>query len=155
MKGNLTKQQVFALKAATRRLIEAAGGLEAAEHVCRIHRSQLSNCQNNNADQFLPVDALVELTSDTGNRCLMQEIKRMLKGVGIDPEHTPEAMHRDMRIAHREGAESINVTMEALDDDRLEIGELRRIEKEADDAAQAFMRVRDRARRQLAALTGE
>lgn len=50
----------------TRNLIKACGGLEEAEHACRLSKSQLQRCCDAGAEQWLPLDALAALEAYCG-----------------------------------------------------------------------------------------
>ncbi|WP_043836317.1 phage regulatory CII family protein [Muricoccus aerilatus] len=64
------------LKALTRDLIEAAGGLDAAAACLRgrVGRSQLANYQSPHHEQFMPIDVLCRLAQVTGRVELISEM---------------------------------------------------------------------------------
>jgi hypothetical protein len=49
------------LKAATRREIKTAGGIEAAAEASRVGKSEMSNYQSDNSTRFMPIDVLADL----------------------------------------------------------------------------------------------
>lgn len=138
------------MKTGTRRLIKACGGLESAEQGTRINRTQLSNCQKKDSDQFLPIDALIDLCEYGEDTSLVRDIVRLLKNVGSDTTADDAALNNAVISAHKEAGEAVQVSMEAFLDGELSDEELRNIEKEADEAAQSLINVRDMARRRLA-----
>lgn len=148
----LPKEAYDALKTGTRRLVRACGGLESAEQGTRIHRTQLSNCQNKNNQQYLPLDALVDLCLYAQDKSLLRDIVRILKDVGADDETDDTALNKAVLRAHKEAGEAVQVSMEAFLDGSIDAEELRNIEKEADEAAQSLIKVRELARKRLAAM---
>jgi hypothetical protein len=144
MSGIHAREAYTSLKAATRRLISDAGGVESSAQITRANKSSLGNYQCNNADQFLPVDALIDLTKDTGNRVLLDQILRILEGVGVTSA-TAKDIKADVVHAHRESAEAIAAALDGLSDEKLSVRGLNEIIKEADEAADAFKRLSERA----------
>ena len=138
------------LHTGTRRLIKACGGLESAEQGTRIKRAQLSNCQSKGSDQFLPIDALIDLSEYAQDTSLLRDITRLLKNVGKESVADDAALNGAVISAHKEAGEAVQVAMEAFLDGKLSNEELRVIEKEADEAVQSLIAVRDMARKRLA-----
>ncbi len=73
----------LALKAAFRRLIDAAGGVATAAASVRVSHVMLSNYGHPNTDSFAPIDVVLVLEDMTG-RPLVTETMRRLAEVGQD-----------------------------------------------------------------------
>ena len=65
MKKQLDPQADRSLKVATRRQVKASGGLEAAARVSRVSSSRLSQYQSIDHDSYVPIDVVVDLTTDS------------------------------------------------------------------------------------------
>ena len=64
------------IKAATRMLVRDAGGLELAAKVTRVERAALSRYENPAAEQFLPVDVLLDLEAANGEAHVTRYLAR-------------------------------------------------------------------------------
>lgn len=126
--------QKLTIKAATRSLIGSCGGQEAAEMSCRVSRSTLSLAGDNGKAQFLPADAVVDLTISTKNYGLLQLMCRQA-GLETPLPRTPEsnASETDVLLtassAHTASSQSTGVTLEALADANLSNEELQVMHK--------------------------
>ena len=61
------RRDYLALKAATRRLIEKAGGNESAASITRPNRTRVSQYRNpNESETFAPIDAILDWETDVG-----------------------------------------------------------------------------------------
>ncbi|MEM1376165.1 MAG: hypothetical protein AAGG69_02140 [Pseudomonadota bacterium] len=81
------------LKAATRRLVRLAGGPESAQHVTRVKASALSRFGSVSDDQFIPVDVVADLESDTGSAVVTAALATLLgcRLVGCESAGTQSA----------------------------------------------------------------
>ncbi|MEW6092224.1 MAG: phage regulatory CII family protein [Pseudomonadota bacterium] len=104
------------IKAATRMLVRDAGGLELAAKVTRVERAALSRYENPAAEQFLPVDVLLDLEAANGEAHVTRFLARAqghvlielpkLDGTGAFGEH--------LGAIAKECGEAIAVVGEAL-----------------------------------------
>lgn len=62
------------LKAAARRLVAKAGGLEAAAAVTRVNVSRLGDYQHPEALAFMPADVIADIESDVGDPIVTREL---------------------------------------------------------------------------------
>ena len=63
----ITDAEIRGLKTVTLALIQEVGGLEAAAHVTRLHKTSLALAYDQNApDRFLPIDAVADLERAAG-----------------------------------------------------------------------------------------
>ena len=87
MTENLRPQDVI-LKRATRRQIEASGGVEAAQGATRVSKASLGHYQNPlMTDLFMPADVVIDLTLDSGQVHMLQEMAQLAGGVFIRAAH--------------------------------------------------------------------
>lgn len=66
-----------AIKAASRRLVEQAGGVESAATVTRVGKSSLGNYGDVKNDHFIPADAIADLERDIGQPIVTRELARL------------------------------------------------------------------------------
>lgn len=77
MSGRFHSAQTYrGIKAATRMLVRDAGGLELAAKVTRVERAALSRYENPAAEQFLPVDVLLDLEAANGEAHVTRYLAR-------------------------------------------------------------------------------
>ncbi len=131
MPEQLRPQDVI-LKRATRRQIEASGGVEAAQEATRVNKASLGHYQNPlMPDLFMPIDVAVDLTKDSGQIFILQALAQLAGGVFIRTAH--DAAHpafsaqlaelgRDVGLVFEDAAKLMAATgqkQEALIDDAL------------------------------------
>lgn len=73
----ITDSERIALKAATRRVVELAGGPNLASSSTRVAASQLSLYGNVNDAQFVPLDVVVDLDRLAGDNVLLRTLAAM------------------------------------------------------------------------------
>lgn len=77
--GEISAPAKQALKRETKRLIEAAGGLEAAALYARPNKTAMGDYGSpNNADRFMPIDAVADLEAITRGSAGWPIVTRML-----------------------------------------------------------------------------
>ncbi len=103
---------VLRYKAATRRMIDAAGDLDGAAALCGLSRSQLSRCQSPHDPDLLPPHALLLLASTTGADG-MAEMFRDLATPVADRADSPFAAAASVLS---ESAEAIHLLGQAMAD---------------------------------------
>lgn len=94
----LREQDYTYLKAASRKMIKQAGGVEGAAVVTRVGRSQLSNYQSiNHLAEFMPLDVIADLESDCGVPYVTQALSRLAGGyfmkIPSSSEHAVFSVH--------------------------------------------------------------
>lgn len=100
---NEQDQPYYLIKAATRRLIKAAGGIDEATHACRVGKSNLSDYQNiNKPDLFMPLDVASDLERETGSHAITEAMARLAGGMFLSlsqgdkvnclPSHLPNVL---------------------------------------------------------------
>lgn len=73
-----------ALKAAARRMIKVAGGLESASTACRASKTSLGRFGSIHDEQFIPADVIADLEADVGEPIVSRELAR-LAGYELTP----------------------------------------------------------------------
>ncbi|MGK2872395.1 MAG: hypothetical protein ACSLFL_09085 [Alphaproteobacteria bacterium] len=79
------------LKQATKRLIKACGGLEAASMVTRVGHSELARYYDPSEKLFMPIDVVADLEAISGNAYVCQSLAHML-GFSLVPLQPPEML---------------------------------------------------------------
>lgn len=132
-------------KDATRRLLDAVGGIDRAAEACRVGRSQLSRCANPYDERaYLPLDAVLPLERAAGARpiteylalshgCVLTELPR-----GAQADRWAE----DLALCAREGGEVIARLAAALADGAVTPREAVDLLRETDEALAAFALLR-------------
>lgn len=69
-----SRADYLALKAATRRLVERVGGVDAAAAVTRVGRSQLSVYGVPDSDQYAPIDIVADLEAEAAAPLVTQAL---------------------------------------------------------------------------------
>lgn len=98
-----------------RMLIAACGGLEEAAGVCRIGRSQLSDCQSPHGAGFLPADVIADLEAHCGEPVVSRALARAviaeapeageaLVDAACEAAEAVAALQREVRRALSDGA---------------------------------------------------
>lgn len=107
-----------ALKAATRRLTEMAGGLEPASCVTRVRKSQLGDYGNpHTTESFMPVDVLLDIEASLGEPVLTRELARLQGHVLIaipQANASDDVFYRHLGEMGKECGEAIAKVSEAL-----------------------------------------
>lgn len=107
-----------ALKAATRRLVEMAGGLEPASCVTRVRKTQLSDYGNPHAaESFMPVDVIFDIEASLGEPVITRELARLQGHVLIAIPGADEGdgvFYRHLSEIGKECGEAISRVSEAL-----------------------------------------
>jgi hypothetical protein len=83
------------LKQASKRLIKACGGLEAASMVTRVGHSELARYYDPSERLFMPIDVAADLESIAGNAVLSQSLANMqgFALIPIEPQGTMGQTH--------------------------------------------------------------
>lgn len=150
----ISDKQGLALKAATRRAVDMAGGGDAFQHVTRIRAAQLSKCGSANEENvatFLPVDVAVEADKEAGSPIILSAMAEVLgyqivpialaASVGVKPISERDAL----RVA-RQAADVVNAMVKAIEDGQVDSAEEREITREIDELKVALVDVMRRAR---------
>lgn len=108
-----------ALKAATRRLVDRCGGQESAAMVTRVSHQSLSRYRlADRADDFIPVDVLLDLELDAGEpfvtRVLAQRLGWTMTKVAAAP--TTATLHEALGHISKEAADVVAVVAGGLAD---------------------------------------
>jgi alkylation response protein AidB-like acyl-CoA dehydrogenase len=121
-----------ALKAASKRLVRAVGGVEAAAQYSRPMLSQLSAYGHPNAPEFMPVDVIADLEAVTHQTPDHPVVTRMLaRKAGFALVKIPVAptgaadWHREIGAISKEVSEVISPVCELLGDGRITAEEIR------------------------------
>lgn len=129
-----------ALKAATRQLINAAGGMEAAAAISRGNHQTMSrygSAHLDNVDRYIPIDVLADLESECGQPVLTAALARM-SGHLLVPEpsvvHSGSALGVITARALKETSEVFVALAEGLGDGKICVDDARKISKEIDEA---------------------
>ncbi|MFW7268813.1 hypothetical protein ACMAUO_12690 [Gluconacetobacter sp. Hr-1-5] len=85
MTGN-DSQTLAAIKTATANAIARVGGVHAAETICRVGNSQLSDYQNPHRPSIVPVDVALDLDRRAHEPVILREIAR-IEGYALMPIH--------------------------------------------------------------------
>jgi len=99
--NTLSDERGAKLKAATRKLVTAAGGIESAAQVTRVKAASLSLYGLIHKDQFIPVDAVSDLERDIGMP-LVTRVLAELAGYDLVPRQGGATTNRaPMQLAVR------------------------------------------------------
>ncbi len=146
----------LALKAAARRLIGSAGGLEAAANVTRVSKASLGFYTQPTHDQHMPADVIADLEADIGDPVITRELAR-LSGYALVPEGTVknsqlvDPAHMVSKLARDLGEFAQSV--EDMDEDGVrEAHEIRRCLEEMNDLLDRAAKCRDGLYEHLVAL---
>lgn len=111
----------LAIKAATRRLVRAAGGVDAASLSTRVGMQRLSSYQRAHEPDFMPVDVAVDLSAESGDVSLLRALARM---VGCELVRLPDVAddtaapwHRSLADVATHSSDVIRRLSDALADD--------------------------------------
>ena len=123
------------LKALTRVLVTACGGLDASAACVRVGRSQLANYHDMQSDQFAPVDVVAELEAVAGEPVVTAELARRAGCLLVPiPAEGDGLLAKDMAALCREFSEACGAYAEAMGDDgRVDVAEAERIARELGD----------------------
>lgn len=83
----------YALKAATRRLLERVGGCVQAAHVTRVGKSTLHRYGDPQAPDFMPIDIVLQLEVEAGEPLVSHELARIQGWDMVEKEHREEDDH--------------------------------------------------------------
>jgi len=103
---SLPDERKAKIKAATRKLVTQAGGVESAAQVCRVTGASLSYYGLPHRDQFIPADAIADLENDVGLP-LVTRVLAELAGYDLVPRDGDGLINRDpMQMAVRLDADA-------------------------------------------------
>lgn len=112
------------LKAACKRLVRAAGGVEAAEEISSRSKTQLSAYGHPNAPEFMPIDvvaALEEVTHGHAGHPIVTRLLAQRAGYALVklPNAVPDCAdwHRAIGELSKEVGEAVQVVCASLSDD--------------------------------------
>ncbi len=141
---SISDKQGKALKAATRRALDMAGGPESFQHTTRVRQGQLSKYaapSDEHADSFMPLDIALEADLEAGAPIIVEQLARMQGYRLVRIEQEPdgqELSHRDLSALHIEFADVVRVAHDALEDGHTDAGERRRIGRELSELKKAI-----------------
>ncbi|MDQ0314821.1 phage regulatory CII family protein [Amorphus orientalis] len=139
------------LKAMTRRLVHAAGGIEAASLATRVGPQRISTYQRPHEPDFIPIDVVADLQADTDDLSVLRELARLAGAVVVPLPETPDEAggpwHRHLADVASETSDVIKRLSESLADDGVVTAVESRnmhLTDEVDEAINALMRLRHR-----------
>lgn len=144
-----------AIRAATRRLVDEAGGTEAAAMVTRVQKSSLSNYGSvNNGEHFIPADAIADLEHDIGKPIVTRELARLAGYELVPVEGKADPADIVVQILRLDGATAdVSVAVAKMEEDgRREAHELDAVCRALQAAIIKAQNAYDTACRQRAAL---
>jgi hypothetical protein len=142
-----------ALKLASKRLGQAAGGVEAAANYCRVGKSLLSEYGSRNNETFMPIDVVADLEAVTHGTAGWPLVTRMLAAeagcalVELPKPTAPDAnWFAQLGKLCSETGDVINRLGEALADGNVCAADVRKLNllSECDDAIGALVNIRAR-----------
>lgn len=146
MKARQMKAVDYALiKAQTRRLISAAGGLESAEQVTRVKKSVIGDYQNVAATaMFMPVDIVADLESDTGLPYVTEALVKLAGGymVRVPSIISEAAFPQQFAIIAKETSDVFERAAHALQDGKVSAEESQKLLFEISEAINALAQAR-------------
>jgi hypothetical protein len=126
-----------ALKAATRQLVNAAGGTVAAAAVTRGDHQSMSRYGSAHPDRFMPIDVLADLESECEQPVMTRELAR-LSGHLLVPvplvARTGSALGVITAKALKETSEVFVALADGMGDGKLNAAEAAKIGREIDEA---------------------
>ena len=111
---HVTKNDLIALKAASRRQVRASGGVEACVEHSRLTRFQaFSEYGNVNQTHFMPIDVCIDLTKESGDKSIIREMTRQ---VGCELVELPSAPNgfADLQMAMGKGAKEFGEAIASI-----------------------------------------
>jgi hypothetical protein len=93
--SKLTRNFLFGLKAALRRLVDCHGGVENAQYTVRVDKSNLCRAGDVNTDHYAAIDVIADLELDIGKPVVTEYLASALgyKLVPVTRErHTPKRL---------------------------------------------------------------
>ncbi len=96
------------LKQASKRLIKACGGLEAASMVTRVGHSELARYYDPSEKLFMPIDVVADLEAIAGNALVCQSLAHMLGFalIPVQPQMSVEPSHHWTALLAQLGEET-------------------------------------------------
>lgn len=145
----LTDSQ-FALKAAVRRAVKAAGGPSAAAEVVRVDAARLSRYGNVDAPEFAPVDVAFGLDNAAGDHVVLRAWADLC-GFDLVERNSEAKLAADLttiagKIARGSG-ELVDATIEANADHKITPGEATNVLNAASDLKGVVVEIERVARR--------
>lgn len=111
------------LKAATRRTVRAAGGVEAASLSTRVGMQRLSSYQRPHEPDFMPIDVAADLTAESGDLSIVTALAQLLGCVLVrlpqHPEGEETPWHRTLADLASRTSDVMRRLSDALADDGL------------------------------------
>ena len=141
---SISDKQGKALKAATRRALDMAGGPESFQHATRVRQGQLSKYASpaeDHAESFMPLDIALEADLEAGTPIITEQLARMQGYRLVKAEEEPvgdKLSHRDLSALHAEFSDVVRVTHDALEDGHADASERRRISRELSELKKAI-----------------
>lgn len=142
------------LKDATRRLLDAVGGLDHAVERCRLNRTRLSQCGNPYGEgDYLPVDVALQLERAAGVRPITDHFCAAHGGVFMTLPSGAALVRWEADLAGcaKESAEVFARLATALADGKVDRREAADLLRETDEALAAFALLRQHLAARLAA----
>ncbi|WP_313194627.1 phage regulatory CII family protein [Shinella zoogloeoides] len=149
----ISDKQGKTLKAATRRSLDQAGGGDAFHHVTRVRANALSSYASANedkADKFIPVDVAVECDMEANSPIIVAAMAAMLGyklvpcDAALGPVNPDAVTGRDALKVLRKAADVAQEIDEATQDDHIDAGERRSINREIDELVKTLQCVQRR-----------
>lgn len=142
----LRRETYIRLKAATRRLVEKCGGIEAAGRETRVSFSRLSDYQSQSDSEetaFIPLDIIADLEDASGELTITEALASIhgavllrlpVRGDGVTTAHIASVC--------QETGEVIQGIGTALSDGKIDAREREKVLVQVDDAQRALLGLR-------------
>jgi len=132
----ISDKQALALKAATRRAVDMAGGSESFQYVTRVGQGQLSKYGLTGEDHqssFMPIDIALEADLEAGSPVIIEKLAALMGYRLVRDDTAQEAKSLALadvaRLSARVGAFA-ETAVDALDDGHVSAGEERDLLRE-------------------------
>lgn len=145
----------YALKAATRRAVQMAGGSSAASKELRVDQGRLSRYGSPEDALYVPIDVAAELDKLAGDHVILRAWADMLGFEIVARDPLAEQLAHDVTALAgsiaKESGELISSTIEAIADGALTPREAQKVHDEAADVIDLGVRMQSIARRSMKA----
>jgi hypothetical protein len=130
------------LKAATRRVVRASGGVDAASLTTRVGMQRISTYQKAHEPDFIPIDVAADLMAESGDHAVLIAMARLLGCEVIRLPALPEVdampWHRSLADVASHSSDVIRRLSDALADDGIVDAEESRRGAIRDEIAEAI-----------------
>ena len=137
----LPAHDYMALKAATRRLVKNAGGVENAASLTRVEKTVLGGYGNINTPHFMPIDVLADLSKDTGDVGVLHQLAMINAHVLVNVKGGDSPHHEfnvSLAALGKEISDVFSTASTELSDGTLTHDEVIALQCEVNEAMQAL-----------------